>query len=166
MPVQPEIVLIAAIGHRRELGGNNRLLWNLPDDLRHFRAVTAGYPVIMGRKTFESIGRALPQRKNIVVSRDPGFQAEGVIRAASLEQAIALAKAARVFVIGGQQLFEQAIPLADRLILTHVKGEFAQADTFFPPVDARQFEATVMARHDADEQHAHAFEIREYRRIC
>jgi dihydrofolate reductase len=126
------ISLIVAMAHNRVIGKDNGMPWHLPADLKHFKAVTLGKPVIMGRKTFESIGKALPKRRNLVVSRNPDYQAPGCEVIHSLEAALALVKdVPEVCIIGGAQLFEEALPQADRLYLTfidlHVEG-----DTFFP----------------------------------
>ncbi len=128
--------IIAVIGKNRELGKENHLLWNLPGDLKRFRTITSGHPVIMGRKTFQSIGRVLPNRANFVISRDASFSAAGVTVVGSLDEAIE--KAGRVpgreeiFVIGGGQIYAQAIDKADRLYLTVVNAEALGADTYFP----------------------------------
>src|SRR3989338_5923686 len=144
---KPIISLIAAIGENRELGKNNKLLWNIPEDMKRFRELTRGHVVIMGRKTYESIGRPLPNRINIIVTRDKKFgehvsinQLIGTFVAHSLEGAIKRAKplttnykllttSDEVFIIGGGQIYEQGIKYADKLYLTIVKGEF-EADTF------------------------------------
>jgi len=129
------VSMIAAIGRNGELGKGNELLWKIPDDLKRFRALTRGHPVIMGRKTFESIGRVLPERANIVVTRDAAWQYEGVIAAASVEEAIEKAKTApgaeEIFVIGGGQIYEAALPHADKLYLTLIEDQ-KDADSFFP----------------------------------
>lgn len=123
--------LIAVIGKNRELGRENHLLWNLPGDLAHFRKITSGHPVIMGRKTFRSIGHPLPNRENFIVTRDPSFDVGGVTVVSSLDEALKRAKGDEIFVIGGGQMYAQAIDRADRLYLTVVDAT-AQADTFFP----------------------------------
>jgi dihydrofolate reductase len=133
--------MIAAIGKNRELGEKNKLLWHLPGDLARFREITKGHPVIMGRKTFESIGHALPGRVNIVISRDRSFKAEGVMVVSSLNEALLRAKeapgSAETFVIGGGQIYTAAINEADRLYLTIIDKEAPGADTFFPPYTTR-----------------------------
>lgn len=136
------INIIAAIGQNRELGNNNQLLWHLPEDLKRFKELTNGHPVIMGRKTFESIPekfRPLPNRTNIVVSRNLDLALpEGVLAALSLEEAIVLAQKApgseEIFIIGGGQIYTEAVEkkLADRLYLTLVEKTFPEADVFFP----------------------------------
>ena len=127
--------LIAAVARNRAIGKDNQLLWHLPEDMKHFRETTRGKPVVMGRKTWESLPekfRPLPGRQNIVVSRDPAYKAHGADLAGSLEAALTLASGAEeIFVIGGEQLYRAALPLADRLYLTEV--ELApEADAFFP----------------------------------
>jgi dihydrofolate reductase len=127
--------LIAIIGKNRELGKNNKLLFNIPDDLKHFRTVTANHPVIMGRKTWESVGRPLPNRTNIVISSQGSYHAEGARVVPSLAEAITIAKQSpgseEIFVIGGGTIYKEAIGMADRLYLTLVDAA-APADTFFP----------------------------------
>jgi dihydrofolate reductase len=130
------ISVIAAIGKNRELGKDNQLLWPIPDDLKRFRAVTTGHPIIMGRKTFESIGKPLPNRKNIVVTRDPdwNFSSEEVIKVASMYDAVVRAKALdpnEIFIIGGAQIYEEGIKFASKLYLTVIDAE-AEADVHFP----------------------------------
>ena len=129
------ISLIAVVARNRAIGINNALLWHLPEDLRHFREITRGKPVIMGRKTWESLPEAfrpLPGRRNIVVSRNPGYVAAGATLAASLDAAVRLCSDAdEAVVIGGEQLYAQALPIASRLYLTEV-DEDADGDAFFP----------------------------------
>ena len=130
--------LIAAVARNLAIGKDNQLLWHLPEDMRHFRETTRGKPVVMGRKTWESLPekfRPLPGRQNIVVSRDPAYKAHGADLAGSLEGALALAGGAEeVFVIGGEQLYRAALPFADRLYLTEVELE-PEADAFFPELN-------------------------------
>ncbi len=130
------ISIIAAIGENRELGKNNALLWDIPEDMQHFRAKTKGHAVIMGRKTYESIGHMLPDRPNIVVTKDKAWQPiEPVLIAHSLEDAIAVAKTKEreeIYIIGGASIYEQAVTIADKLYLTIVHRTFPDADTYFP----------------------------------
>ena len=140
--MRPFVSMIAAIGRHRELGKNNRLLWSIPEDTRHFRALTKGHVVIMGRKTFESIGHPLPNRMNIVVSRNPAKKEPGVHFFVSFEDALSVAKSKEVerkdgiepeiFIIGGGQIYAHALSIADRLYLTIVDRICSDADTFFP----------------------------------
>ena len=137
------ITLIAALSKNRVIGVDGRLPWKLPEDLKFFKETTAGHPIIMGRKTFESIGRPLPRRTNIVLSRDRKWSASGVLIAPHLTLAWELAQgaegASEVFVIGGAQIYKEAMPSADRLLLTEVDLEIS-GDAFFPLWDATQFE--------------------------
>ncbi len=135
---QPPIVIVVAMGRNRELGKDGRLLWHIPEDLQRFKRLTSGHPVILGRKTFESIvgylGKPLPNRTNIVVTRDPAWTHEQVVVARSLEEALEKARAlnpAEIHVGGGAQIYEQILPQVDKLFLTLVEDEPA-ADTFFP----------------------------------
>jgi dihydrofolate reductase len=132
--------IIAAVGKNRELGKGNKLLWHIPEDMAWFREKTMGHPVIMGRKTFASIGRPLPNRVNIVITRDPLFQAEGVTIVHSLEEAIEKTKETKndeIFIIGGANLYEQAILIADKLYITQVDALRPDADVFFPEYKSR-----------------------------
>ncbi|MCG9079866.1 dihydrofolate reductase [Laribacter hongkongensis] len=137
MTQHPPLALIAARARNGVIGLDNRMPWHLPEDLAYFKRVTLGKPVVMGRKTFESIGRPLPGRLNIVVTRNPDWQAAGIQVAHSLDAALALAAAAapeEIMLIGGAELYRQALPQADVLYLTEIDAEFA-GDAFFPEVD-------------------------------
>jgi len=140
-----KIVLIAAFAQNRVVGINNTLPWHLPEDLKYFKRTTSGKAIIMGRKTYDSIGRPLPNRTNIVISRNRDFHAEGVRVVASLEAAIELAKEVNyindvqeVMIIGGASIYEAALPIADRLYLTHVHAEI-EGDAYFPEVNFKQW---------------------------
>lgn len=139
----PEITLIAAVARNRAIGRDNELLFNEPADQRHFRQTTLGCPIIMGRKTWDSLParfRPLPGRRNVVVTCNAALPLAGAERAASLEQALALvADAERVFVMGGAQLYAQALPLAHRLVLTEIDADL-DGDAFFPDWDRSQFD--------------------------
>jgi dihydrofolate reductase len=135
------LVLVAAVARNGVIGANNRLLWRLPSDLRRFKALTLGKPLVMGRRTFDSIGRPLPGRETIVVTRDPGFKAEGVLVAHGLEAALALAEARAaatganaVVIAGGGEVFAQTVGRADRLAITEV-ALAPQGDAVFPTID-------------------------------
>ncbi|PLX21307.1 diacylglycerol kinase [Candidatus Parcubacteria bacterium] len=128
------ISIIVAIGKNNAIGLDNQLLWHIPEDLKHFKKITTGNIIVMGRKTYESIGRALPSRTNIIITRDTKFQAEGCIIKHSLEEVFREAKSysdKEVFIIGGGEIYKQALPHADKLYLTIVDDE-PKADTFFP----------------------------------
>lgn len=129
------ISLIVAHDENRVIGANNAMPWHLPGDLQYFKAQTMGKPMIMGRKTFESIGRPLPGRRNIVITRNKLYEAEGIELATSLEEALKLAGAVpEIMVIGGEEIFTQALPLADRLYITQIAHQF-EGDTYFPAYD-------------------------------
>lgn len=131
----PIVTLIVAVAANGVIGARNTMPWHLPADLRHFKAATMGRPVIMGRRTFESIGRSLPGRVNIVVTRNAGYSAPGCVVAGSLETALAAAgDAGEIFVIGGGELYGQAMPRADRLVVTEIHAEF-DGDARFPAID-------------------------------
>ena len=160
------ISLIAAIGRNRELGLNNELIWRIPDDLKNFKRITLGHHLLMGRKTFESIGRPLPQRTTIILSRDPTFRAEGCLVAASLEAGLELAREAgerELMVCGGASLYQATLPLAHRMYLSVIEDE-AQADVFFPLWDQaqwRELSAELHPEQGADPAwRFHAFERR------
>ena len=162
-----EKVIIVAIADNNAIGRDNALLWHISDDLKFFKRTTSGCPVIMGRKTFESIGRPLPKRTNIVVSR--GFDApEGVDIVSSLEEAYKAASAVmtdkveRCFVIGGGQIYAQAMQDADRLIVTHVHTVIGNADTFFPQIDPSVWEVDQRSEMFHDEESGYDFEFVEY----
>ena len=138
------VSLIVAVSRNGVIGLDNQLPWHLPEDLKYFKSVTMGKPLIMGRKTFESIGRPLPGRTNIVITRDSGWHAEGVEVAQTLLQAMTLARLAcaqaelnEIMVIGGEQIYRLALPVADRLYLTEVQAE-VEGDAFFPAYDPDQ----------------------------
>ncbi len=139
--------MIAAIGKNRELGEENKLIWKIPTDMARFRDKTRGHPVIMGRKTYESIGRLLPGRANIIITRDNNYKVEGAIMVDSIEKAIEEAKKAEgsdeVFIMGGAQIYTLGLPYADRLYLTVINSEAPMADAFFP--DYREFKKVIFS---------------------
>jgi len=134
------LTIVVAMDAQRGIGVDNTLPWHLPEDLAHFKRVTLGSPIIMGRKTFDSIGRPLPGRRNIVVTRNTDWRHDGVETAQSLEQAIALAGTESASIIGGAQVFADALERADRMIVTHIDKTF-RCDTFFPRIDTAQWTA-------------------------
>lgn len=125
------ISIIAALGKNRVIGKDNELLWPIPDDLKRFKEITTGHPVIMGSKTYESIGKPLPNRTNIVITRDKNYKAPGTFIAHSLEEAFEKAGGGEIFVIGGAQIYSLALPHADKLYLTLIEDE-KEGDAFFP----------------------------------
>ncbi|MCW8872747.1 MAG: dihydrofolate reductase [Xanthomonadales bacterium] len=157
------ITIIAAMGRNRAIGMNGQLPWHLPRELRHFKEATMGKPIVMGRRTWQSIGRALPGRQNLVITRDPGFRADGCDVVHSLDRAIARAVGAEVMIIGGGQLYREAISHADRMILTLVHCEPA-ADTWFPEWDERTWRRLAVRMEQADEQNAFDYEVIELTR--
>ncbi|MBS3902798.1 MAG: type 3 dihydrofolate reductase [Anaplasmataceae bacterium] len=151
------ISIIAAIGKNRELGLKNSLLWHLPDDLKRFKQLTLGHPVLMGRKTYESIGKPLPQRTNIIISRSLDYSAPGCTVAKSIAEALEkTGKDEEVFVIGGEEIYKQVIPNANRMYLTCVDIE-TEADAFFPEFQEEEWDRALEEHHPADEKHPHAF---------
>lgn len=140
----------------RVIGRDNQLPWRLPEDLKYFRALTWGKPIVMGRRTHESIGRALPGRQNIVVTRAPGYQAEGCSVVGSLEDAWQIAEGDEVMVIGGAEIYAQTLALAERLYLTLVDADIA-GDTFFPDYDAGQWEEVERRCHEADQNNPYRY---------
>ena len=153
------IALVAAMAENRVIGRNNQLPWRIPADLKHFKRLTMGKPIIMGRKTYESIGRPLPGRDNIVITGDSGYRAEGCQVVHSIGQAVQAAGAAEeVMIVGGAELYRQTIADADRLYLTLVKAE-VEGDAWFPEIDRRQWREVEREAHraDASNQYDYAF---------
>ena len=151
--------LVVARARNGVIGRDNRLPWCLPGDLAYFKRVTMGHPIIMGRRTWESIGKALPGRRNIVVSRNPEYRAEGAVVVGSLTEAWrAAGDAEEACVIGGTSLFAEALPQANRIHLTEVEAD-VPGDTFFPPFERGQWEEREVARQPRDERHEHPFRI-------
>jgi len=154
------ISIIAAMGKNREIGYKNALLWKLPNDMKFFRSNTMNKPILMGRKTFESFGaKALPQRKNIVITRDPNYQSDTASIVHTIEDGLAMvANEDEIMIIGGASFYEQLLPIADRLYLTYVDGEFL-ADSWFPEFDASQWQESSREKHAADEKNAYDHEF-------
>jgi dihydrofolate reductase len=162
----PLVSLVVATDERGAIGRAGGLPWHLPDDLRRFKALTLGKPVLMGRKTWDSIGRPLPGRHNIVITRQAGLALPGTTVVASLEEALAAAgDVPEVCVIGGAEVFRQALPQVDVVHLTRVHATVA-ADTYLPPLEATAWEEVAREVHAADERHAYAFSFIEFRRRC
>jgi len=155
------ITLVAAMGKNRGIGLDGKLPWRLPGELQHFKRTTMGKPVVMGRKTWESIGRPLPGRQNLVVSRNPAYRAEGCQVVASLVEAVETAESFELMVIGGGELYRQALPLASRMVLTVVDAE-PDADTWFPDWNAAEWMLITSERSAADQDNPLAFEINEW----
>jgi dihydrofolate reductase len=162
---RPQVVLIAAMSDNRVIGRHNQLPWHLPADLKHFKRLTTGHTVIMGRKTFESFGTPLPQRRNIVVTRNVKWLAPGVDVAHSLEEALQMAAGdGEVFIAGGEQIYQAALPRAERIYLTRVHGHF-EGDASFPIFEGPQWTLRERSEHPADEKHACAMTFETYDRV-
>ena len=147
MSAMTNLTIIVATDASNGIGINNSLPWHLPEDLAHFKRLTSGHPIIMGRKTFDSIGRPLPNRRNIVISRNAEWRHEGVERAASLQEALAMVNGVdEAFVIGGGQIFEQALPLVGKLVITRIAQNYA-CDAFFPELPAGAWQEVAREEH-------------------
>ena len=152
----------------RAIGRDNELPWRLPDDLKRFKALTLGKPILMGRKTAESLGRALPGRRNLVLTRSGRVPFEGMQGVASVEDALVAAhddNAAELCVIGGAEIYTLTLPLAARMYLTHVDVNVEEADAFFPAFDLSQWEVVAHESHAADTRHPVAFDFVDYVRL-
>jgi dihydrofolate reductase len=158
------ITVIAAVAENNALGKENQLLWHLPDDFKRFKTLTSGHYIIMGRKTFESFPKPLPNRTHVIISRQANYQPEGCIVVNSLEQAIeACPKTEEVFIIGGGEIYRQSIAVADKLDLTIVHASF-EADTLFPEIDLSQWQLVFEEHHPKDERHDYAFTFQTFTR--
>ncbi len=159
------VSIIAAMGRNRVIGKDNQLVWHLPADLKHFKETTMSKPLIMGRKTFESMGKALPGRTNVVVTRREGFEAPGCLVANSLDQALEMVSGEpEIMISGGGEIYRQAIPLTDRMYITIIDHDF-EGDTFFPEFDTREWIIEDERRHEPDEKNKYPMIFRTYRRI-
>ncbi len=167
------ISLIAAIGKNNELGKGNTLLWHMPADMSHFIKMTSGHPVIMGRKTFESLKGPLPNRKNIVITRDLNYKKNGIEIAHSLEEAInsarttlaQLAQNKEIFIIGGAEIYKQTLPIADRLYITHIEAEDKKADSFFPEIIPIVWNEISHEEHKKDDKNSFNYTFSVYEKI-
>jgi dihydrofolate reductase len=165
MSATPTLSLLAALDRDYAIGKGNALPWHLPDDLKRFKALTLGKPVLMGRKTAESLGRALPGRRNLVLTRRGAVPFDGMEPVPSLTQALdAVAGADEVCVIGGGEVFAETLPLATRLHLTWVDTIVEGADAFFPRFDTGAWREVARVGHPADAKHAFAFDFVDYAR--
>jgi dihydrofolate reductase len=161
---EPRITLVVAMDRERGIGVQNRLPWHLPEDLAHFKRVTSGHAIIMGRKTFDSIGRPLPNRRNVVITRDAAWRRDGVEAVGSLPEALALAGGGEAYVIGGAEIFRLALSAASRMIVTEIDARF-DCDTFFPAIEASRWQSAAReAYHSAASGLDYA--IADYRRIA
>ncbi|HEY8958372.1 dihydrofolate reductase [Chitinophaga sp.] len=161
------ISIIVAASENNVIGINNMLPWRLPTDLKYFKSTTLGKPIVMGRKTFESLGKPLPGRPNIVITRQSDFQPEGAYVVGSVEEGIEKAKSFggdELFITGGSQIFEQAWPLVERIYLTRVYA-VVHGDAFFPQLDGAEFELVTDERHEADEKNQYSFAFQVWERV-
>jgi dihydrofolate reductase len=151
-----KLSLIVAVAENGVIGHNNQLIWHLPNDLKQFKRLTTGHCIIMGRKTFESIGKPLPNRTSIIISRNSDFQIEGCITVDSLENAISAAKKIEqeeAFIIGGAEIYRLALPIIDKIYLTEVHHAY-EGDTFFPEIDKTIWQETHREDFEIDEKHS------------
>jgi len=161
----PRICLIAALAANRVIGRNNALPWQLPADLKRFKALTMGHPVVMGRKTYESIGRPLPGRRNLVISRNRGYRAPGCEVVCSLDEAIAACRDAQeIFIIGGAELYRESLPRAHRLEFTEIRAEF-EGDARFPDFSSAQWRETGREIHGDETGVPFRYDFVRYERI-
>lgn len=161
------ISLVVAAANNHMIGKDNRLLWHLPNDMKFFKNVTWGMPVVMGRKTFESLGKPLPGRKNIILSRKQGLQIEGTVVVKNIEDAIFLVKEMDVkemMVIGGGEIFNQVFAKAKRIYLTRVDAA-PEGDTWFPVIHPDEWKLVSQKDHEADEKHAYNYSFQVWERI-
>ena len=169
--------IISAIANNNEIGRKNELLWNLPIDMKHFKETTTGHPVIMGQKTFESLGvdsaglsgRPLPNRRNIIITLDKNFKRDGIEIVYSMEELdkllkITMAENEEAFIIGGGQIYKLFIDKADRLYITYVNASFQDADTFFPIIDTIKWEKSSEDKHEKDEKNIYDCNFVIYKR--
>lgn len=160
----PLLSLIAAMDRNHLIGCENRLPWHLPADLQHFKKVTMGKPIVMGRKTWESLGRPLPGRLNITISRNPDYRAEGAQVVDSLEAAIVAAgEADEIMIIGGANLYQQVLSRVDRLYLTRVDAEF-DGDAWFPEINAEEWMLSSSESHEPDSKNRYPYRFETYDR--
>ena len=159
------LILIAAHARNRVIGQAGDMPWHLPNDLKHFMHATLGGVVVMGRKTFESLKGPLPRRRNIVITRNPDWQQEGVERASSLEEALDMAGEGSVHIAGGGEIYRAALPKATHLDLTEIDAA-PDGDTYFPEFARSEWREVASEHHPADDRHAHAFTFRMYERAA
>lgn len=159
------ISMIVAIAENRAIGKDNKLLWNLPADLQYFKRMTMGKPILMGRKTYESIGRPLPGRVNVVLSSDTNYSPEGVTVVHSIADALSVAaEFEEIVIIGGASFYQQMLPLTERLYITQVHQAF-EADTFFPEINDLEWDKLTEEPHQADDKNAIDYTFESYQRI-
>lgn len=166
-----KIALVVAVSQNNVIGRDNQLPWHLPEDLQYFKSVTMGKPILMGRKTFDSIGRPLPGRKNIVITRDLEWDAEGVEVVYSVDDALAagadacaVANSDEIMIIGGAQIYRDCLPIADRLYLTRVEAEI-EGDAFFPDIDIKQWQKIAEKTPKEIDKYSYCFQVLERTQI-
>ncbi|MDX1542902.1 MAG: dihydrofolate reductase [Christiangramia sp.] len=158
------LTIIAAAAENNALGKDNDLVWHLPDDFKRFKRLTSGHHIIMGRKTFESFPKLLPDRTHVIITRKEDYKPEGTIVVHSLEEAIRASKLdEQPFIIGGGEIYKMGMDVADKIELTRVHGEF-DADTYFPEIDENEWELVKEEFHAKDERHKYAFTYLTYER--
>lgn len=157
------ISIIVATDKKGAIGKDNALLWHLPNDLKRFKAITSGHPIIMGRKTYESIGRPLPNRRNIVITTNKALQLPGCEMVNSLAEAMQITAGVDAFVVGGGQIYKEAMPYADMIYLTLVDTEL-DADTHFPNIPSDKWEEVFREKHQSDEKHLYNYEFIDYKK--
>ena len=156
-----ELALVVAVAENGVIGRDGDLPWRLPDELKYFKRLTVGHTLIMGRRTFESIGRPLPRRRTLVLSRDPSYEAHGVEVFAGLDDAAAAAAESKIFVVGGSSVYAAALPRADHLFWTRVHAE-VDGDTRFPDVDWSAWSQVASETHEVDPRHPYAFTMQHH----
>jgi len=157
-------VLVCALDRKRAIGRDGALPWQLPDDLKRFKALTLGHPLLMGRKTAEALGRALPGRRNLVLTRSARVPFAAMEAVSSIDEARSLAGSSALMVIGGGEIFALTLPLASRMHLTHVDTTVEGADAWFPEFDANEWREVARAHHPADAKHQYSFDDVDYER--
>lgn len=156
------IILIAAIAQNNALGLNNKMIWHLPNDFKRFKSLTTGNHIVMGRKTFESLPKMLPNRTHVVISRQESFKPEGCIMAKNIEDAIAKCPIeSDIYIIGGGEIYKQTLSIAHKLELTRVHHDF-EADVFFPEIDSNDWELITNENFEADEKHQYGYSFETY----
>lgn len=162
-----QISIIVATAQNGVIGRDNQLIWHLPDDLKQFKRLTTGHPIIMGRKTFESIGKPLPNRTSIVITRSPSWSFEGVMVVHALADAMEVARKTgtdEAFIIGGAEIYRQTLPIADKIYLTQIKADF-EGDAYFEIPNAIDWQEISRIHHATDAKHTIAFDFVELKRI-
>lgn len=163
-----QIIIIAALAKNRVIGKENDLVWRLPDDFKRFKSITSGHYILMGRKTFESLGKPLPNRTHLIITRDADYPVpEGHHRFASIEEAVIFCQkldADKLYVIGGGEIYKQSLPIVDQMQLTEVDAN-PDGDTYFPEFDTKDWKETFREFHPADDRHSYSFSFVDYQKI-